>query len=127
MPETILVVEDDPDIARFVEVNLRSMGYGLFVVPSGEEALRVAEEIRPDLVLLDIMLPRMDGFEVAKRLRRNPRTASTCIVMLTARAQSSDKVLGLTSGADDYIVKPFDPVELLARAKAALEGSTASA
>src|SRR5919201_2511458 len=117
MPEMILVVDDDPDIARFVEVNLRSAGFDVAVATDGEEALRRAEEIRPDLVLLDVMMPRVDGFEVAQRLRRSTRTANTCIIMLTAKAQSSDKVLGLTAGADDYIIKPFDPIELLARVK----------
>jgi diguanylate cyclase (GGDEF)-like protein len=120
MPETILVVDDDPDIARFVEVNLRSVGYDVMVAADGEEALNRAEEVRPDLVLLDVMMPRVDGFEVAQRLRRNPRTANTSIIMLTAKALSSDKVLGLTSGADDYIIKPFDPIELLARVKTTL-------
>ena len=120
MPETILVVDDDPDIARFVEVNLRSVGYDVLVASDGEEALSRAEEVRPDLVLLDVMMPRVDGFEVAQRLRRNPRTANTSIIMLTAKALSSDKVLGLTSGADDYIIKPFDPIELLARVKTTL-------
>src|SRR6266513_3911612 len=120
MPETILVVDDDPDIARFVEVNLRSVGYDVLVASDGEEALTRAEELRPDLVLLDVMMPRIDGFEVAQRLRRNTRTANTCSIMLTAKAQSSDKVLGLTAGADDYIIKPFDPIELLARVKTTL-------
>src|SRR5438105_13901483 len=120
MPETILVVDDDPDISRFVEVNLRSVGYDVLVASDGEEALTKAEEVRPDLVLLDVMMPRVDGFEVAQRLRRNPRTANTSIIMLTAKAQSSDKVLGLTAGADDYIIKPFDPIELLARVKTTL-------
>jgi diguanylate cyclase (GGDEF)-like protein len=120
MAETILVVDDDPDIARFVEVNLRSVGYDVVVAGDGEEALLQADQQRPDLVLLDVMMPRVDGFEVAQRLRRNPRTANTSIIMLTAKALSSDKVLGLTSGADDYIIKPFDPIELLARVKTTL-------
>ncbi len=120
MPETILVVDDDPDIARFVEVNLRSAGYDVSVAADGEEALSRATELRPDLVLLDVMMPRIDGFEVAQRLRRNPQTANTSIIMLTAKALSTDKVLGLTAGADDYIIKPFDPIELLARVKGTL-------
>jgi diguanylate cyclase (GGDEF)-like protein len=120
VPETILVVDDDPDIARFVEVNLRSVGYDVVVATDGEEALKRAEEILPDLVLLDVMMPRVDGFEVAQRLRRNPRTANSSIIMLTAKALTSDRVLGLTSGADDYIIKPFDPIELLARVKTTL-------
>ena len=120
MPETILVVDDDPDIARFVEVNLRSAGYDVAVAGDGEEALERAGELRPDLVLLDVMMPRIDGFEVAQRLRKNPQTANTSIIMLTAKALSADKVTGLQSGADDYIIKPFDPIELLARVKGTL-------
>jgi diguanylate cyclase (GGDEF)-like protein len=120
MAETILVVDDDPDIARFVEVNLRSAGYEVSVAGDGAEALDLATEIRPDLVLLDVMMPRLDGFEVAQRLRKNPQTANTSIIMLTAKALSSDKVTGLQSGADDYIIKPFDPIELLARVKGTL-------
>jgi diguanylate cyclase (GGDEF)-like protein len=120
VPETILVVDDDPDIARFVEVNLRSAGYDVAVASDGEQALARAGEMRPDLVLLDVMMPRIDGFEVAQRLRRNPQTANTSIIMLTAKALSTDKVLGLTAGADDYIIKPFDPIELLARVKGTL-------
>jgi diguanylate cyclase (GGDEF)-like protein len=120
MPETILVVDDDPDIARFVEVNLRSAGYDVAVAGDGEEALERAAELRPDLVLLDVMMPRIDGFEVAQRLRKNPQTANTSIIMLTAKALSADKVTGLQSGADDYIIKPFDPIELLARVKGTL-------
>jgi diguanylate cyclase (GGDEF)-like protein len=90
------------------------------VAADGEEALERASSLRPDLVLLDVMMPRIDGFEVAQRLRRNPQTANTSIIMLTAKALSTDKVLGLTAGADDYIIKPFDPIELLARVKGTL-------
>src|SRR5712691_3787528 len=120
MAESVLVVDDDPDVARFVEVNLRSAGYEVTVASNGEEGFDKAVELRPDLVLLDVMMPKLDGFEVAQRLRRDPRTASSSIIMLTAKALSSDKVLGLSSGADDYIIKPFDPVELLARVKGTL-------
>lgn len=120
MAEAILVVDDDPDIARFVEVNLRSAGYEVSVATDGEQALEKAFDIRPDLVLLDVMMPRIDGFEVAQRLRRDSRTSSSSVIMLTAKALSSDKVLGLTVGADDYIIKPFDPIELLARVKGVL-------
>ena len=120
MPESVLVVDDDPDVARFVEVNLRSAGYEVTVASDGQEALERAVELRPDLVLLDVMMPKLDGFEVAQRLRRDSRTSSSSIIMLTAKALSSDKVVGLSSGADDYIIKPFDPVELLARVKGTL-------
>jgi len=120
MAETILVGDDDPDIARFVEVNLRSAGYDVAVAGDGEEALARAADLRPDLVLLDVMMPRIDGFEVAQRLRRSPTTANASIIMLTAKALSADKVTGLQAGADDYIIKPFDPIELLARVKGTL-------
>ena len=120
MAERVLVVDDDPDVARFVEVNLRSAGYDVEVASDGEAALERALDMRPDLVLLDVMMPKLDGFEVAQRLRRDPRTSSSSIIMLTAKALSADKVLGLSSGADDYIIKPFDPVELLARVKGTL-------
>jgi DNA-binding response OmpR family regulator len=115
LSESILVVDDDPDVARFVEVNLRSAGYDVQVATDGEEALEKAVDMRPDLVLLDVMMPKLDGFEVAQRLRRDQRTSSCSIIMLTAKALSADKVLGLSSGADDYIIKPFDPDELRAR------------
>jgi diguanylate cyclase (GGDEF)-like protein len=120
MAEVILVVDDDPDIARFVEVNLRSAGYDVAVAADGEQALDRAADLRPDLVLLDVMMPRIDGFEVAQRLRRSPSTANASIIMLTAKALSADKVTGLQAGADDYIIKPFDPIELLARVKGTL-------
>jgi diguanylate cyclase (GGDEF)-like protein len=118
--ERVLVVDDDADIARFVEVNLRTYGYEVQVASDGLEALRKAHEIRPELILLDVMMPNMDGFEVAQRLRADPRTRNVSIIMLTAKAMSADKVLGLTAGADDYIIKPFDPIELVARVKGVL-------
>ena len=90
MAEVILVVDDDPDIARFVEVNLRSAGYDVVVAGDGEQALERAADLRPDLVLLDVMMPRIDGFEVAQRLRRSPATANASIIMLTAKALSAD-------------------------------------
>src|SRR4029453_3726433 len=120
MSESILVVDAEPDIARFVGVNPRAAGYDVSVAGDGEEALERASELRPDLVLLDVMMPRLDGFEVAQRLRKNPQTANTSIIMLTAKALSADKVTGRRSGADDYIIKPFDPIELLARVKGTL-------
>ncbi|HEX9891601.1 MAG TPA: response regulator [Actinomycetota bacterium] len=120
MTDKILVVDDDPDIARFVELNLRTHGYETHVASDGEQALESAFEVRPDLVLLDVTMPKMDGFEVAQRLRADPRTSNVSIIMLTARALSVDKVLGLTAGADDYVIKPCDPVELVARVKGTL-------
>jgi diguanylate cyclase (GGDEF)-like protein len=120
MADTVLVVDDDPDIARFIEVNLRTHGFDVHMASDGVEALERSGELRPDLVLVDVMMPRMDGFQVVDRLRSDPRTANTSIIMLTAKALTADKVLGITAGADDYIIKPFDPVELVARVKGAL-------
>ncbi len=120
MAETILVVDDDPDIARFVEVNLRTHGFDVHVAADGMEALERAQQVRPDLMLVDVMMPRLDGFQVVQRLRADPRTQNMSIIMLTAKALTADKVLGLTAGADDYIIKPFDPVELIARVKGTL-------
>ena len=118
--ETVLVADDDPDIARFIEVNLRTHGYDVHLASDGVEALERAFEVRPSLVLVDVMMPRMDGFQVVERLRADPRTANVSIIILTAKALTADKVLGLTTGADDYIIKPFDPVELVARVKGTL-------
>src|SRR5688500_12101004 len=121
--ELILVADDDEDIVRFVEVNLRLEGFEVATAPDGEQALQSAYDLVPDLMLLDVMMPRIDGFEVCQRLRADPRTKNISVIMLTAKSLSADKVVGLTSGADDYIIKPFDPVELVARVKSALRRS----
>ena len=123
MPERILVVDDDRDICRSIEVVLRLEGYDVRIAHEGEEGLEQATRVQPDLVLLDMMMPGIDGYEVTKRLRHDPRTATASIIMLTARALPADKVLGLTAGCDDYIVKPFDPSELVARVQSALRRS----
>ena len=120
MSPRILVVDDDPDIARFIEVNLRTQGHEVEMASDGVEALERAVDWRPDLALIDVMMPRMDGFEVVERIRANPRTANMSIILLTAKALTADKVLGITKGADDYIIKPFDPIELMARVKGTL-------
>lgn len=117
---TVLVVDDDPDIARFVELNLRLEGFEVQVVHDGEEALAVAPELQPDLVVLDVLLPGADGVEVCRRLRADPATANTPVIMLTAKSMSADKVVGLTAGADDYVLKPFDTLELVARVRRTL-------
>jgi PleD family two-component response regulator len=118
--ETVLVVDDDFDIARYVELNLSLEGFSVHVAHDGQEAVAKAQAIRPDAVLLDVMMPGLDGYEVCRRLRSNARTSHCAIIMLTAKSLSADTVLGLTSGADDYISKPFDPPELVARVRAAL-------
>jgi diguanylate cyclase (GGDEF)-like protein len=121
--QRILVVDDDYDIARYVELNLSLEGFTVHVAHDGEEAMNLARDLRPDAVLLDVMMPGLDGYEVCKRLRSDPRTSHTAIIMLTAKSLSADTVLGLTAGADDYIAKPFDPPELVARVRAALRRS----
>jgi diguanylate cyclase (GGDEF)-like protein len=120
MAERVLIADDDPDIIRFVQISLDLEGYEIFTAGDGEEALREVHEHVPDLVLLDIMMPRLDGFEVCRRLRSDPRTAMVSVIMLTAKSLSADKLVGLTAGADDYIIKPFDPVELVARVRSTL-------
>jgi diguanylate cyclase (GGDEF)-like protein len=121
--ELILVADDDEDIVRFVEVNLRLEGFEVATAGDGEQALQSAYDLMPDLMLLDVMMPRLDGFEVCQRLRADPRTKNMSVIMLTAKSLSADKVVGLTAGADDYMIKPFDPVELVARVKSALRRS----
>lgn len=121
--ELILIADDDEDIVRFVEVNLRLEGFEVITSNDGETALASAYEAMPDLILLDVMMPKMDGFEVCQALRSDPRTKNMSVIMLTAKSLSADKVVGLTAGADDYMIKPFDPVELIARVKSALRRS----
>ena len=120
MDEMVLIADDDRDIVRFVEVNLRLEGFEVITAHDGEDALAKALELQPNLVLLDVMMPLMDGFEVCTKLREDDRSAHIPVIMLTAKSLSADKVLGLTAGADDYIIKPFDPMELIARVKAKL-------
>ncbi|HJR45105.1 MAG TPA: response regulator [Actinomycetota bacterium] len=122
-PDTILIADDDEDIVRFVEVNLRLEGFEVATAFDGEQALHAAYDIDPDLILLDVMMPKVDGFEVCQRLRSDGRTKNISIIMLTAKSLSADKVVGLTAGADDYMIKPFDPIELVARVKSALRRS----
>jgi DNA-binding response OmpR family regulator len=114
----ILIVEDDPDIALGLEDDLKRQGYEAEVVGDGENAIRRASREAWDLILLDVMLPRVDGFEVCRELRRS--RVKTPIILLTAKVQEAEKVMGLELGADDYVTKPFSPRELRARIKAVL-------
>ena len=116
--ESLLVVDDDPFIARLLEIELRAAGYDVRVAADGALALDAARERCPDLVLADVMMPNMDGFELTRRLRQDPRTATVSVIMLTARGLSADKLEGFAIGADDYIVKPFEFAELVARLRA---------
>jgi diguanylate cyclase (GGDEF)-like protein len=118
--ESLLVVDDDPFIARLLEIELKAAGYDVRVASDGEQALAAAQERPPQLVLADVMMPNMDGFELTRRLRQDPRTATVSVIMLTARGLSADKLEGFAIGADDYIVKPFDTPELLARIRGVL-------
>jgi diguanylate cyclase (GGDEF)-like protein len=120
MAEKILVVDDDPDIARFIEVTLVTAGFEVAIAYDGQEALDAVTARRPDLVLLDIMLPTIDGFEVAQELRRRARLTGMAIIVVSALGLPEDRLRGLALGVDDYIVKPFEPALLLARVRAAL-------
>jgi DNA-binding response OmpR family regulator len=115
-----MVADDDADIARFIEVNLQLEGFDVVVAHDGAEAHRLILDKVPDLALLDVMMPQIDGVELCRRLRSDPLTASLPIIMLTAKSLSADKVVGLTAGADDYIIKPFDTLELIARVRSTL-------
>ncbi len=113
----ILVVDDEPDALELVSFNLKSAGYEVVTADNGNEALKKARQHVPDLILLDVMLPEVDGLEVCKLLRRDPATAPIPIIMLTAKAGEIDRVLGLELGAEDYVTKPFSPRELVLRVK----------
>ncbi len=119
----IAVVDDDPDILELVSVHLKKAGMKVRPFPDVEPFYRFLREEKPDLVILDLMLPGADGIEVCKSLRRQEKFSSVPVIMLTARADEVDRVLGLEIGADDYIVKPFSPKELVARIKAVLRRS----
>jgi DNA-binding response OmpR family regulator len=123
MASRVLIVEDEPDIRDLLAFHLEREGYQVSRSKTGADALRQVVASPPDLVLLDLMLPEIDGLEVCRRLRRDPRTASLPIVMLTAKGEEIDRVLGLELGADDYIVKPFSPKEVVARVRAVLRRS----
>jgi two-component system, OmpR family, alkaline phosphatase synthesis response regulator PhoP len=120
MPGHILTVDDDDRIRRLVQFNLQRAGYRVSTAGDGVEALDQIGQERPDLVLLDINMPRMDGIEVLRRLRADPETAALPVILLTAKAQDEDILEGKRSGADYYLTKPFSPVELLSVIREAL-------
>lgn len=117
---TVLIIEDDRDIVEMVEYNLKEEGYETLSALNGEDGVELARRQQPDLIILDIMLPIMDGFEVCRTLRSNDVTAQIPIIILSAKSQETDKVVGLELGADDYVTKPFSPRELIARIRAIL-------
>ena len=120
MKETVLIVEDEKDIVKMLDYNLRKEGFRIFSANNGEDGLDMARRENPDLILLDLMLPEMDGLDVCKAVKNDAKTTHIPIIILTAKAQESDKVVGLELGADDYVTKPFSPRELIARIKAVL-------
>jgi len=118
--QKILVVEDEPDIRKLVQYNLLQERYKVLEAEDGEQALKIVQRDKPNLVILDLMLPGLSGLEVCKLLRERPDTAKLPILMLTAKAGEADRVVGLEMGADDYLAKPFSPRELVARVRAIL-------
>lgn len=126
MTGKVLVAEDDRDIADLVRHHLEREGFRCVLATDGVAAVRLARQEQPDLVILDLMLPELDGFEVCRQLRADPLTARVPVVMLTARGGEVDRVVGLELGADDYVVKPFSPRELVARVRAVLRRVQAS-
>jgi DNA-binding response OmpR family regulator len=113
----VLVVDDEPDAVELVSFNLKAAGYEVVTAEDGAEAIRKARQHAPELILLDVMLPEVDGLEVCKLLRRDPATSGIPVIMLTAKAAEIDRVLGLELGADDYVTKPYSPRELVLRVK----------
>ena len=119
MPK-VLVIDDDPVILELLRVNFEIEGFAVVSAGDGKEGLERAKKDKPDLILTDIMMPRMDGLELVTQLRREPKTAAIPVILLSAKAQNAEVQAGLEAGADDYITKPFDPLELIDRVNAAL-------
>ncbi len=126
MATKVLVVEDDPAARRLVSFALEQEGYEVLTASNGLEGLTKAQTERPEILVLDVMLPGLDGFEVCRRLRADTETAGVLVLMLSAKAQESDKTTGLKMGADDYLAKPADPLEVAARVKTLLQQKAAS-
>jgi two-component system alkaline phosphatase synthesis response regulator PhoP len=118
--ERLLVIEDERNIAELIKYNLQEAGYRVSTSPNGQDGLAQVRKKKPDLVILDLMLPELDGLEVCKIMRQNDETAAIPILMLTAKGEEADRVVGLELGADDYMTKPFSPRELVARVRAVL-------
>lgn len=117
---SVLIVEDEPPLVELISYNLEKAGFQVQIARDGEEAMLAVAERKPDLVLLDWMLPYVSGIEICRRIRRNPETRDLPIIILTARGEEDDRIRGLEAGADDYVVKPFSPSELVARVRAVL-------
>jgi len=121
MPQKILVVDDEPDIVELVAFNLRAEGYDVITAANGMEALNQARAALPDLIVLDLMMPELDGLSVCEILRRLPSTALIPVIMLTAWKSELTRIIGLDTGAEDYVTKPFSPRDLVARVNNALK------
>ena len=119
-PRTVLIVEDDPVILRLLEVNFELEGLEVLLAEDGAAGLELAKERRPDLVVTDIMMPKLSGIELVESLKTDPLTAHIPIILLSAKAQTADLKAGMDAGADDYITKPFEPLDLLDRANSLL-------
>lgn len=113
----VLIADDDRDIVRFVALNLRLEGFEVVVATDGQDALDMALDVRPSLILLDTMMPRMDGYEVCSRLRDQRPDAQIPVIMLTAKSMDADRSMAYTAGADDWVTKPFDPADLVSKVK----------
>jgi two-component system phosphate regulon response regulator PhoB len=118
--DSILIVEDDADILQLLSYNLEAAGFEVSSASDGPDGLSKARQLHPSLIILDLMLPGMDGFDVCRELKRDPETSTMPVIMLTARSEEVDRIVGLELGADDYVVKPFSPRELLLRIRAVL-------
>ena len=121
---TILVIDDEPDLLELVEFNLKKDGYETIVAKNGQAGLEIAQKHLPDLIVLDLMMPGIDGLEVCRQLRADSRTRQIPMIMLTAKSGEADRIVGLELGADDYVTKPFSPRELVARVRALLRRAT---
>jgi DNA-binding response OmpR family regulator len=117
MGNLVLIADDDRDIVRFVALNLRLEGFDVVVANDGQDALDMALDVRPSLILLDTMMPRMDGYEVCSRLRDQRPDAQIPVIMLTAKSMDADRSMAYTAGADDWVTKPFDPADLVSKVK----------
>jgi DNA-binding response OmpR family regulator len=126
MGNLVLVADDDRDIVRFVALNLRLEGFEVVVAENGQDALDKALDVRPSLILLDTMMPRMDGYEVCSRFRDERPDSPVPVIMLTAKSLDADRAMAFTAGADDWVTKPFDPAELVAKVKGHLRAREAA-
>jgi DNA-binding response OmpR family regulator len=126
MGNLVLVADDDPDIVRFVVLNLRLEGFDVVVADNGQDALDRALDAHPSLILLDTLMPRMDGYEVCSRLRGQRPDRRIRVIMLTAKSCDADRAMAFTAGADDWVTKPFDPADLVSRVKDHLRAQAAA-